>query len=382
MAMEKRRLGYIENLRVLLTVLVILQHAVRAYGTVIWWFVADIPAPALERFTSVNSSFFMSLFFFISFYFLPASYDRKGFWKFHQDRLLRLFVPLCVYVGVIASVMMYGYFLRFRNYGSISFFDYFSGFYLGLAGKPADWSGPAWPDLNFGPLWFVEHLLVYGLLYSIFRLVTLRRMPQTKILPFPSNGKIAAFAILLGGLSFLVRVKFPLYRWTGLFGFIQTEPAHLPFYVAMFFIGIAAYRNDWLEKLPGKAGNFWLVVGIVSAAAIAMHPIDARFYGGLSLYSLEYALFEALACVGLVIGLPYWFWKRFDEQSPLMKSLAANSYLAFIIHLPIVVALQYLVMGLSVDPVLKFALVSVVSIPATFGLSVLLRKIPLIRKYL
>jgi hypothetical protein len=49
MGMEKRRLGYIENLRVLLTVLVILQHAVRAYGTVIWWFVADVPAPALDR---------------------------------------------------------------------------------------------------------------------------------------------------------------------------------------------------------------------------------------------------------------------------------------------------------------------------------------------
>jgi hypothetical protein len=37
-------------------ILVILQHAVRAYGSTVWWFVRDAQAPLLERFAAVNSS--------------------------------------------------------------------------------------------------------------------------------------------------------------------------------------------------------------------------------------------------------------------------------------------------------------------------------------
>jgi hypothetical protein len=380
--MGNKRLGYIENLRAVLTVLVILQHAMRAYGRAVWWFVADDPAPALERFAAANSSFFMSLFFFLSFYFMPASYDRKGFPAFHKDRLLRLFAPLLAYVAVISPAMMYGYFALSRGYGRISFMEYFSGYYLGLAGKPADWSGPSWPDLNFGPLWFVEHLLVYGLLYSLFRLLARNRIPYGRSLPFPSNGKIIALALGLGACAFLVRIYYPLYRWIGLLGFLQAEPAHLPFYLVMFVLGVAAYRNEWLAKLPGKSGNLWLVIGLVSAAAIAAFPVDARFAGGVSLGAFSYVIIEAFACVGLLVGLPYWFWKRFDGQNKLMETLSRHSYLAFIIHMPIVVSLQFLLSWTGLDPYLKFAIVSAASLPAVFGASILLRKIPWVRTYL
>jgi hypothetical protein len=278
---------------------------------------------------------------------------------------------------------MYGYFVLSRGYGPISFWDYLSGYYLGLAGKPSDWSGPSWPDLNFGPLWFVEHLLVYGLLYSLFRLLARNRVPSGRSFPFPSNGKILALALALGACAFLVRIPYPLYRWVGLLGFLQAEPAHLPFYLAMFALGIAAYRNEWLAKMPGKAGNLWLVLGLVSAAAIAAFPADSRFSGGFGPGALAYAMVEAFACVGLLIGLPYWFWKRFDGRSKkLMEALSRNSYLVFIIHMPIVVSLQFLLRGSGIDPYLKFAVVSLVSLPAVFGASFLLRKIPWVGKYL
>lgn len=65
-----------------------------------------------------------------------------------------------------------------------------------------------------------------------------------------------------------------------------------------------------------------------------------------------------------------------------METLSRHSYLAFILHMPIVVAVQYLLIGIRIDPYLKFALVSLVSVPATFGLSALLKKFPWARKYL
>ena len=45
---------------------------------------------------SFNQSFFMGMFFLISGYFVPASVEKKGSWKFMQDRLRRLGIPLLV----------------------------------------------------------------------------------------------------------------------------------------------------------------------------------------------------------------------------------------------------------------------------------------------
>lgn len=380
--MKKKRLWYIENLRVALMILVVLQHAVRAYGSVVWWFVDDAKAPLLERFTAVNSSFFMSLFFFISFYFMPSSYDRKGFWQFHKDRFLRLFVPLVAYVTLLYAPLMYAYFIRFRALGAIPFTEYFTGYFLGLAGKPDGWAGPSWPDLNFGQLWFVEHLLLYGLMYSAFRFLLKGRIRRSgREFYFPSTPLIAAFASVLALASFAIRLRYPLYRWEGFLGFIQAEGAHFPFYSGMFFAALFAYQHDWLAQMPDKNGRLALAIGLVCAAAIAFFPVDGRSFGGFSPTAFAYAFFEAFACVGLVIGLLYLFRRRFNAQNAFMSFLSKNSYMVFILHMPIVVIFQYLLLEISINPYAKFALVSICALPVTFCASALLRKIPFVGKY-
>ncbi len=380
--MKKQRLLYLDNIRAALMILVILQHAVRAYGTSMWWFVSDGTAPLLERFTAVNSSFFMSLFFFISFYFMPAAYDRKSFWSFHRDRGMRLLAPLTVYVLAVSPVMMYAYFRASRGYGAVPFGRYCIDYFLGFGGRPTDWTGPSWPDANLGPLWFVQHLIMYGIVYSLARLLFPRKdTPVRRERPFPSFRAIAAVGVFLALASFAIRVNYPLYRWIGVLGFLQAEPAHAPFYLAMFFAGIAAYRNNWLASLPGRDGKRWFRVGAVSAIAVALFPVSPAAFGGGTLLSLAYAVCETFCCLGLLVGLTYWAWRLWNAQGPLLKSLADNSYMMFILHLPFVVTAQFALIGLDIHPYLKFALVSAVSIPATWAASAALRKIPVIAKY-
>jgi glucan biosynthesis protein C len=47
------------------------------------------------------------------------------------------------------------------------FFVYYRDVYFGLEEQPAGWTGPSWPDLQFGHLWFVQHLLVFALWESV-----------------------------------------------------------------------------------------------------------------------------------------------------------------------------------------------------------------------
>ena len=170
---DREKFFFIDNLRIVLIILVVAHHAGQAYGPTggFWYFENPERASILGAFFTVNRSFFMSLFFMISGYFLPQSYDRKGAEEFLIDRFRRLGVPLLVFVFAVIPVMMYTYYLNFRHYGHISFLMYYSQVYLGRGPRPFDWSGPTWPEMNFGHLWFVQHLLVFAVCYAIFRLV-------------------------------------------------------------------------------------------------------------------------------------------------------------------------------------------------------------------
>ena len=114
MANQTKRMHYLDNLRIYLTVLVILHHAALAYGGAGNWAVQD---PAVDEispifltfFNALNQSYFMSAFFLLAGYFTPRSLERKGPKQFLIDRLVRLGIPILVYTTII---------INFRN-GSI-----------------------------------------------------------------------------------------------------------------------------------------------------------------------------------------------------------------------------------------------------------------------
>ena len=103
-----KRLYYLDNLKVCLTVLVIMHHAGQAYGNGgDWAYTPSNPAefmPWIWHFFSTNAAFFMGLYFFISGYFVPISFDRQGTKQFIRKKLLRLGVPL-LFMGGIISVL-------------------------------------------------------------------------------------------------------------------------------------------------------------------------------------------------------------------------------------------------------------------------------------
>ena len=99
------RLSYLDNVKVFLTVLVIFHHAGQAYGQGGGWaYMPSNPAetlPWIWHFFSTNASFFMGLYFLISGYFVPRSYDRHGGRTFVRKKLVRLGIPLVVMGGLL-----------------------------------------------------------------------------------------------------------------------------------------------------------------------------------------------------------------------------------------------------------------------------------------
>jgi peptidoglycan/LPS O-acetylase OafA/YrhL len=384
---ERRTLFFIDNLRIALIMLVIAHHAGQAYGPTgdFWYFENSERASILWAFFAVNRSFFMSLFFMISGYFLPASYDRKGARDFLNDRLRRLGVPLLVFFFIVIPAMTYTYYINFRHYGHLPFLRYYSQVHFGRGTRPFDWSG-RWPDAQFGHLWFVEHLLVFAVCYVIWRLIhpPLARIESRGEKP-PRNLEILAFALALAVVTFVVRIWYPIDKWSAFLGFIQVAFADVPRDLSFFVIGVIAYRRKWFLNMPKKNGKVWLLVGLAPAGCyyglfLTGHPYFSP--GGLNVQSLAYDFWEAFLCSGLCIGLLVLFRENLNSQGTLAKNLAGSTYAVYLFHVPVVVFLQYATWHTDMAAIIKFTMVTLAAIPMTFLISSYIRRLPVARRVL
>lgn len=373
----KKRLWFLDNLRVALTVLVIFHHVGQAYGPTggFWAFENPERWPYLGFFFWTNASFFMGLFFFIAGFFLPGSFGRNGPAAFLKDRFRRFGIPLVLFLVLVNPVLMYVSYVNFRG-GRLSFLTYYTDVYFGLGPRPANWIGPSWPDLNFGHLWFIEHLLVYGVCYAVWRVLSKRlAMANPETGRAPGDLALLRYALALTAVSAITRVWFPIDHWIGFLGFIQMEPAHLPQYLSLFLLGTVACRQNWVETMPHDRGMRWLRVGLGAVgAALVAYLLRDRLPGAT--VKTVFTFMESFVAVGLSVGLIALFRARWNTQGPLGRSLSDSAYGAYLFHVPIVVALQYAASAVPVGPLPKFVLVGLASAVLSFVASYLLRKVP------
>ncbi len=380
------RLHFMDNLRVALTVLIVLQHASFAYAPANWWYFNDSQQqPLLASFFVVNRSFRMSLFFLIAGYFMPYVFDRKGAHAYLRDRFRRFGVPILVFLIVVFPLFMYAYFLNFRHYGPIGFWDYYIHFYWGIAGRsPPDWTGPVWPDRQIGHLWFIEMLLVYAVIYTAWRALKHRlKLSWPGPLRFPGVLVLLLLIAIVAGITFWVRLRYPVYSWDALIGVIQLSFADLPRDVACLVLGVLAFRNDWLRRLPSVIGYRWLALGIVGAAIFVICDLSGFSFfsvGGRNSRAVIYPIWETATCFGFCLGLPVLFRDHFDFRNPFLDRLSSASYGVYVIHLPIVVLLQYAMANLPITAVAKFLMMSAIAVPLSFLVVLLLHRLPAARR--
>ena len=341
--MNKERLYYFDNLKVCLTVLVIFHHAGQAYGDGGGWaYTPSNPAevmPWIWHFFSVNAAFFMGLFFLISGYFVPASYDKQGASVFVQKKLMRLGIPLLVMGGLLSV----------------------------LSGK-----------LEIGHMWYVESLLVFCLLYAL-----------TRKFYHPTTGSCSSRPTIIGLLifggimgigSYLIRLVSPQDHWIWPFGIIPLpmEPAHYLQYVMMFVVGILASRFHWLEKINNITGVLSLVIGCLLVLGIYLrdggewNDFVAQWFG----------IYESLLCVFICFGLLWLFREYGNWHSKFWQWCAAQAYGAYIVHLLLMLVLQHAVDGIWMGAFGKFMFIGVVITIASFVFIWLLRMIPGVKKVL
>ena len=338
-----QRLYYLDNLKVCLTVLVIMHHAGQAYGNGgDWAYTPSNPAefmPWIWHFFSTNAAFFMGLYFFISGYFVPRSFDKQGSKQFVHKKLLRLGVPL-LFMGAIIGV---------------------------LTGKP-----------EIGHMWFVESLLVFCLVYALIRhwVSPIEKECSSK----PTIIGLLIVALLMGVGSYFIRQVSPQDHWIWPFGIIPLpmEPAHYLQYVMMFVLGILAYRFQWLDRMGNGTGFTTLLIGV--ALAVGNYLRDGGAWNDFVWQ--WFGIYESLMCVFISFGLIWLFREFVSTTSRFWQRCAAQSYGAYVFHLLLMIVLQNVVDSIWMGAFGKFLFIGIVTTILSFLLTWIVRMIPEVKRVL
>ncbi len=385
MSEQETRLYFVDYLRAAIISLVVLHHLAITYGgSGSWYYIepaTDATAVGLfSLFTAFNQAWFMGLLFLLSGYFSPSSFDRKGPKRFLKDRLIRLFIPLLIFTFVLNPITLY--IATFRlSAGQLARQGYKSNLtltwqsYLSAVGQ--------------GPLWFVEMLLIFDIIYLIWRIFPRSSTAsQVQNRPFPSYRTITVFILILAAVAYLLRIVIPIDF--SIFGFPSLFD--LPQYASFFIIGLVAARRDWLRKMPSTMAKRVFGFSVIATFTLFLLAVIGTedsslgwgsIYGYGSLSSAFFALWESIFSVGISMLIIAFFRHYFNSAGKLWKYLSEHSYTVYIIQPPTIVTVSTIILfSVQIESLLKFFLAAIITIPLVWAMAYPVRKIPFANRVL
>lgn len=363
------RLHALDALRGGALLLGIVLHATMSFGLVSsrFWIIQDThPSLILSLLSFTIHVFRMTTFFLMAGFFARMSFHRRGPWGFVKDRLQRIALPLVigwplVFVP-IALVVIWA--ANFPNGGPLQ----------GASG----WM-PALPNFRLTHLWF---------LYVLLELYVAMLLLRGAIVWLDASGTWrAAIDRLFAGimrsplaplvLAIPIGVAFCLDpRWINVIGvrtpdqsLITNVQAWICFGTA-FGVGWLLHRQigllrilerRWLAHLLLAVGL--ILIGFVISGVMVSAPGAPKLPFSFATLRLASAILYAPAiwiATFAVIGLALRFMSGF---SPTWRYLADASYWLYLIHMPIVMALQVALSQLDWPALVKFAIILIVAIP-------------------
>lgn len=322
------------------------------------WVVRDAPSDALGIFSFISHIFRMTAFFLIAGFFGRMLLARRGTWGFLRNRLMRIALPLLVFwpiaiAGIIATFI----------WGAAT---------MARGGLPPGPPPPP-PTLWTFPLthlWFLYLLLVfYAAALAIRALVTQidrkGRLRGSFIDRIMRGLTATPFAPLFLALPLTAGLALhPLwYAWGGIptpdTGFVPNTAALVGFGTAFAFGWLLHRQSDLLDVIR----RWWavqLLAGILlsiaclalldGTAASAPMPNNA----GTRVFAYAYAL----AVWTWTLGLTGAALRFLNREQPVVRYVADASYWVYLVHLPVVMALQVIVYRLDAPGLAKWALVT------------------------
>ena len=348
------RFHHMDNLRALAMLAGVVFHAALAYSPLMHpiWPLADAGRSiAVDVVAWFLHLFRMPLFFVVAGFFAALLVARRGMAGLFRNRIARVLLPLVLFLPLVLVSMHWLTMQAVANATHPSPALVWMRDWIEQHGALP--SMPGWAHL-----WFLFYLLLFTVLTWVASSLGLRRIGER-------IGALPPLAVIL---------LFPLPLSLALTGTTAPWPAPefvLPSLWAMAFFGLyfaLGYQLFQRHELLDRLGplSMPLLVGAVLAYALLFRLSDGfALTRPTTLQHALHAVLEAYAGLWMTLWCLLAGKRWLDRRSSTMRWLADASYWTYLVHLPLLFAIQYRLLDAPLHWLEKFA----ISVLATFVVS-------------
>jgi len=371
------RISFLDNLRYLMVLLVVILHAASSYSNhAPWWSVKEANESSFffDVVMVLLDVFPMPILFFIAGYFAIPSYCKNGQRLFLRRKFKRLGLPLLLMIPIVSPFS--GYVYHYTRHGYSSFLS-FGEYWLDYMNSALDFRIKiliSVDQFNHSHLWFMSLLLFFFIIFSVLARNTVRHEPASPCdKPIEISSTKSTLAVLTGVGFFTILSTFiadSIFAnpsnpnpWVSIANILQFQPGKVVSYTLYFGMGIYAFQKKWFMagELPGRL-SLWMVLSILLAFCYLVALKQLMDGASLEIYLVFIFVRSFLSVVSLMM-FTKWAYLHWNRTSRLDALLASNSYYMYITHFLIVIILQLALSFWSDGPVLlKFVIIAVASI--------------------
>ncbi|MDH6306510.1 glucan biosynthesis protein C [Parabacteroides sp. PF5-5] len=363
------RIDVFDFLRSLMIFFVIVLHVSMTYmlDCPPWWYViSNKTSPVFIFIVNLLDIFMMPVLFFISGYFTPASYIKKGTNGFLKDKMKHILLPWIL--GILVIIPLYPFFLG-KSTNDM----------MGLLKE-----NPFYLFNSQGYLWYLGILFLFLLAYTLYA----RFIPPSSTRTTISNQRNSLFllacivlSVICASLSTTFITSFD--NWYYFAYVFNLKPAKIITYLSLFILGVYAWQTKWFVRdgwMPSISLWRILAIGTVTCYLVLRLLILPNYdFPGLDKLI---PVFDAVCSYTtllylLLIGMKF----QASRVSGWLVNISPYSYGIYWIHMPLTILYLQLINELNVPIFIKWLSGIFVTCFLSWLISkYILKKLPLLRE--
>lgn len=351
------RVHYMDNLRAFAMLLGVFFHAAIAYGPMLHdiWPVAEHDNAAwVDVIFFFTHTFRMPLFFIIAGFFVAMMINKNGVGSMIKNRFKRILLPFVIFLPLIfvSFALIFGWAIEnIENKSPM----------LGVIAMMAQMPDAPKPPLGTVHLWFLYHLIFFcGLTAIVVKFI--RFDWATRLFNCPK------LLILIGPLLLTPPLMTQYAPFPAPEQFVP-QLWSFSFFGVLFLFGYGLFKHETIldllrPYLPIFIGGSILAYGVfytllptgVSMQQAMEHSMQAP---GLTIEQTFLALLQAIPAFFMSLFLLIVSKILFNKQSATGRKIANSSYWIYIIHLPLLWFIQFLLLDVDYPLIVEFLMSSV-----------------------
>jgi surface polysaccharide O-acyltransferase-like enzyme len=358
---------WVDNLRVLVIALVIVVHTGTGYVTDIagWYYddeltTSDLWNSIVGVFAGLGAFFALGPLFLLAGWFSARAIAHRGPAGFARSRLIRLGVPLVLFVVFVQPLS-----------------DYIGNWW----DEPDRTFGSWLRETEVGAMWFITALLCFSLVYALIEAVR----PTN-----PQRQQLRTALLVSVGLAIAVGSFLSWQLWTiDAEVFMNVRFGEWAQGAGLFALGVVGDNQGWIERLPAththRLGQLAAVgmVALFLLFGVSLAPDgDDKIALGVDVPTALFALLDGLIAVCFSLWFITWMRRRWPAHGPLVAKAGRASYATYFIHPLVITLVMMSLTWLPLIPELKFLVVAPLAVVACYAVGYALTRLPVLAELL